>query len=108
MKALAVRDDSEVAQARRAAATLAVRLAFDEEEAGRVALVATELATNLLKHGGGELLLGGYEDDVEDAGVQLVALDHGRGIANLDQAMRDGHSTAGSLGAGLGAIRRQS
>jgi len=108
VKACTLRDESEVAQARRAAVVLAGRLGFDEADSGRVALVTTELATNLLKHGGGgELLLGDYE--IEGAvGVEVVALDRGPGIANLAEAMRDGHSTTGTLGGGLGAVARQS
>lgn len=108
MRSLLLRDESEVAQARRAATAVAAEIGFSEEETGRVAIVATELATNLIKHGGGgELLVGAY-DDGDGAGVELVALDRGRGIADLAAAMRDGHSTAGSPGTGLGAIGRQS
>src|SRR5947199_29497 len=48
-----VTETTQVAEARRAAGDLARRESFDETDAGRVAIVATELATNLLKHGGG-------------------------------------------------------
>ena len=106
MRAIPVRDESQVAEARRGAVLVARGLGFGEEDAGRVALVATELATNLIKHGaGGELLVGSY-DDRTGAGVECLALDKGRGMASIEASLQDGHSTAGSCGTGLGAITR--
>ncbi|MFF9765560.1 SpoIIE family protein phosphatase [Streptomyces sp. NPDC014636] len=73
-------------------------------------LVATELATNLLKHaGGGRMVANLVACPAGGAGtsVQLFSLDNGPGIADVDAALRDGHSTApGSLGAGLGSCLR--
>lgn len=108
MRAISVRDESQVAEARREAVTVAQSLGFGEEDAGRVAIVATELATNLIKHGtGGELLVGTY-DDRTGIGIECLALDKGPGMADVEASLRDGHSTAGSAGAGLGAITRGS
>jgi len=72
LTAIRVSEQSQVAEARREALAQANRLGFDEEDAGRVALVATELATNLVKHvrGGGEILAGIY-DDTSGTGVEL-------------------------------------
>src|ERR1700756_3741470 len=50
---LRVADSSEISAARRAACDLAGKIGLDEELAGRAALLVTEMATNLLKHGGG-------------------------------------------------------
>jgi len=108
MQSLAVVETSQIGAARRCASEIATTLGADEAAVGRVAIVATELATNLIKHGGGgELLLSSYEQG-SAAGVEMIALDRGRGIANLQECLRDGYSTAGSAGHGLGAIRRQS
>jgi anti-sigma regulatory factor (Ser/Thr protein kinase) len=108
MIALAVHDQSQVSEARRGAIELAQREGFGEVDAGRVALVATELATNILKHGnGGEILAGTYGEG-PDSGVELIALDKGPGIANVAGALADGYSTAGTPGKGLGAVVRQS
>jgi anti-sigma regulatory factor (Ser/Thr protein kinase) len=105
---VAVSDTSQVAEARREAVMIAARNGFSEDDAGRVALVATELGTNLVKHGrGGELLIGAYEDG-EGSGVELIALDRGPGISNVEQCFQDGYSTAGTAGNGLGAVMRQS
>jgi anti-sigma regulatory factor (Ser/Thr protein kinase) len=102
-----VSDPSQVAEARRAAATICRELGFDPVRAGRVGIVVTEAANNILSHGGsGEILLRRQAGRV--TGVELLALDRGRGIEDLPVAMADGHSTAGSRGTGLGAIQRQS
>jgi hypothetical protein len=72
--------------------------------------VVTELATNLVKHtagAGGELVFSPMIDGAA-VGLDILSLDQGPGIVNIAESLRDGHSTAGSLGTGLGAIRRQS
>ena len=79
---------------------------FDDVRSGQVAIVISEAATNILKHAGeGRIALlpvfGG-----DSAGVEVLALDKGPGIANLGQALRDGVSSAGTAGTGLGAMRR--
>lgn len=108
MISVSVTEASQVADVRRQATTLAKGSGFGETAAGRVAIVATELATNLVKYGSqGAILVGTYEDDT-GAGIELVALDKGTGMANVADALRDGHSTGGSAGTGLGSVRRQS
>jgi len=108
MRAQIVADASQVAESRRTATALAGQIGFDATDSGRVALVATELATNLLKHAGsGEILISTF-DDASGSGVELIALDQGPGIRNVNASLRDGYSSAGTAGHGLGAIRRQS
>ena len=101
-----VGDGSEVAAARRIATQCAEAMRLSEIVTGKVALATTELATNLLKHGGGGMILFGSEEDTPRRGLAIVALDKGRGIANLSMAVQDGYSTAGSQGQGLGAVAR--
>ncbi len=108
MRAVVVSDASQIAAARREAMELAARHGFGSEAAGRVGLVATELASNLIKHGGGgEMLIGPYEDGGR-GGIELIALDRGRGMADVGACLRDGYSSAGTRGQGLGAVRRLS
>jgi hypothetical protein len=77
-------------------------------DTGRASIVATEGATNLLKHaGGGEVVVSTLPPG-QAAGVDLLVLDRGPGIADPQRALTDGHSTAGTPGTGLGAMRRQS
>jgi anti-sigma regulatory factor (Ser/Thr protein kinase) len=105
---IAIKENSQIAEARREAITVAQRNGFKEDDSGRVGLVATELGTNLVKHGrGGELLIGAFEDK-EGSGVELLAIDQGPGIGNVEQCLRDGYSSAGTPGNGLGAVIRQS
>jgi anti-sigma regulatory factor (Ser/Thr protein kinase) len=107
MISVAVSENSQVAEARRQAVDIAQRNGFSETEAGRVAIVATELGTNLIKHGnGGEILIGTY-DDRGVGGIELIALDKGKGMANVDACLADGYSSAGTPGHGLGAVFRQ-
>ncbi len=102
-----VADQSQVSSARRAATDVAKARGLKETEIGRVALIATELATNLLKHAErGEIVIDAFADS-SGGGVELIAFDKGAGIADLGRAMEDGISTAGSPGMGLGASRRQ-
>lgn len=118
---LPISDQSHVADARRQAAGLTAYVTNSEEERGRVALVVTELATNILKHAeSGEILVQPAQTCSEFStgvklnqihgrvGIDIIALDKGGGIANINESMRDGQSTAGSAGTGLGAIQRQS
>ncbi len=105
-RAIEVCDQSQIAGARRVAGAIARTLGFDEVHCGQVEIVASELATNLWLHArGGSLLMRSH--GLID-GIELIAVDHGLGMANIDVCLRDGFSTAGTLGHGLGAIRRLS
>lgn len=101
-----IEEASQVARARRGAVELARAQGLDEVAAGNVAIAVTEAATNILKHAqSGQVLLrplGGGPD----AGVEVIALDRGPGIADLGASLRDGHSTAATPGTGLGAMQR--
>ena len=104
----AIAHASDVAAARRAGQKLADALGFDDVKAGRLAIVVTEAATNILKHAGeGMLTIMRTQSSVPMAGVDVIAIDNGPGIVDLDFALRDGVSTAGTSGTGLGALRRQ-
>jgi anti-sigma regulatory factor (Ser/Thr protein kinase) len=107
---------SQVGDARRAAVNLAESSGFDEEQAGRVGLAVTEMASNVLKHAANGQTLNNYIgrilvrplEDGEISGVEIIALDKGSGIADVPASLRDGHSTSGTLGGGLGALARMS
>ncbi|QEI05143.1 SpoIIE family protein phosphatase [Pigmentiphaga aceris] len=102
----AVADATQVGAVRREAQTLAQDAGFSEVTTGELAIIVNELASNLIKHGGGgELLLSRVLDDAR-VGIEVVAVDKGVGITDLARCMTDGYSTAGSLGVGMGAISR--
>ena len=100
---------SQVAENRRLVLWLASRLGFSEERGGKAALIASELGTNLAKHArGGELLVRAIStSEGEATGIEMLAIDKGPGLPEIAAARRDGYSTAGTLGHGLGAIERQ-
>jgi anti-sigma regulatory factor (Ser/Thr protein kinase) len=93
----------QTGEARRRAATMAANAGLDEESAGRLAIIATELASNLWRHAGrGEIV-------VTNCGgrcIEVLALDNGPGMGDVARCFQDGYSTAGSSGTGLGAVQR--
>lgn len=103
-----VTESSQVGEARRAALRLAHPLPLTESRRADIALVATELATNLARHAqGGQLLLQTIRSNGAEF-FELLSIDSGPGIADLHRSMQDGYSTGGTAGTGLGAIRRLS
>ncbi len=101
-----VTEASQTGEARRAALRLAGSVGFSEDAAGRVSLAATEAANNLHLHGGGGELLLRTLDRGGVGGVELLALDRGPGMADVDRCLVDGFSTLGTAGRGLGAMSR--
>jgi anti-sigma regulatory factor (Ser/Thr protein kinase) len=103
-----VRDASEIGEARRAALGLAHRKGLSQDIEARIAIVATELATNLLKHANEGFVAINEFVDADGSGIELLALDKGPGITDVARCLVDGFSTAGSPGSGLGAVTRVS
>ena len=105
---LEVTESSQVAEVRRVATEMARAEKMTVAETGRLALVATEMSSNLVKYGkAGTVTLTRYLDSGQH-GVQLIGVDAGPGFADFSASARDGNSTAGSLGIGLGVIQRSS
>ncbi|MBV9762029.1 MAG: ATP-binding protein [Acidobacteriaceae bacterium] len=107
-RAYPIDEVSRVAEVRRAASMLAQDEGLDETQTGKVALVATEVCTNLLKHAqGGEVFLSRLSD-YSGAGLEILAVDRGPGIIDVERCLTDGYSSAATPGTGLGAIVRAS
>lgn len=99
---------SDVSAARRYGTQLADSLGFNETESGKLAIIISELATNIVKHAeSGSVSVTPFQHDEMDS-IRVVAIDKGPGIADLAHSMRDGISTTGTAGNGLGAIKRLS
>ena len=96
------------AAVRRAAERLAVQLGLPERKIADLSIVTAEAAGNLVKHADQGSVLIRVVRTEQQAGVEVIAIDHGPGMADLTRSIGDGHSTAGTLGIGLGAIVRQS
>jgi anti-sigma regulatory factor (Ser/Thr protein kinase) len=104
-----INEASNVGELRRVVIDLAKGLSFDEERTGRLAIIANEMSTNILKHAGCSGKVAIRKPVQKDIyGIELIAIDRGVGIKNMGFALRDGFSTAGSMGSGLGAIKRLS
>jgi anti-sigma regulatory factor (Ser/Thr protein kinase) len=104
-----VDDPSRVAEVRRAGERIAHEEELDGESAiPKVSLVITEICTNLLKHaGGGEVFLSALSPR-SGPGLEILAVDRGPGISDLQRSFTDGYSSTDTAGTGLGAITRLS
>lgn len=106
--AIAITEPSQPGEARRTALALANRLGFKETERGNVGIVVTEVANNLVQHTqGGVILLRAIEQHPA-IGIEILSLDKGPGMVDVDACLQDGFSTGGTSGNGLGAIQRLS
>lgn len=104
---LEVQEPSQVGGARRAVGGLARQLGLSDDDAGAASLAVTELATNLVRHGGGgEIAVWWSPDAAGEPTIELVAMDSGPGMIDLARSFSDGYSTSGTAGSGLGSVRR--
>jgi serine/threonine-protein kinase RsbT len=79
---------------------------FSLVEQTKMITAASELARNTLEHGGGgEVRLEALNDGPK-LGLRLTFKDTGPGIADVEQAMKDGYSTCGGMGLGLSGSKR--
>jgi anti-sigma regulatory factor (Ser/Thr protein kinase) len=101
-----VDEQSQIGAARRAATAVGSECHLGADGVGRLALVVTEAATNIVRHAGRGLIILRVLAASPVPTVEVLALDKGPGINNLERAMRDGYSTAGTAGEGLGAMQR--
>ncbi len=100
-------DSSRIAEVRRAAVLLGQSMGLTPDLIAQASLVTSELCTNILKYAErGEVWISTLTANGAAYGLDIVALDRGPGIANFDAAAKDGFSTGGSLGIGLGTMRR--
>lgn len=105
--AIRMSDASQTAEVRRLTHDQVKSLGWSEVDSSKAALVATEIATNLLKHAQqGVFILNAGSGAEAKSSLQIVGVDHGPGMADIARCLDDGYSTAGSPGTGLGAIKR--
>jgi serine/threonine-protein kinase RsbT len=104
--AVAIRTEADVVSARQAGRELAASIGFNRTDQALIATAISELARNILNYAGsGEVRLSHRSARGRD-GIEVVADDKGPGIADLDDAMRDGFTTSGGLGLGLPGTKR--
>jgi len=104
---LPIRSQADIVLARTKGERLARSIGMEEPQAADVAIAISELASNLLKHRvtAGKIIIREIAEE-GNKGIEVISSDKGPGIADIDQAMTDGYSTAGSLGIGLPAVNR--
>jgi len=103
---VSVRSEDEVVRVRQLAREWAISLGFGLVDQTKIVTAASELARNMVIYGGGGTLHVTPFTDGARRGVRLVFEDRGPGIADLEQALRDGFSSGNGLGLGLGGARR--
>ena len=105
---LVIDETTQVGAARRSAVALGTAHHLGADAVGRLAIVVTEAATNILRHGGGGVMLLRAFGAEGSATIEVLALDRGPGIPDVARAMGDGYSTSGTAGHGLGGMQRLS
>jgi len=102
-----IRSDEDIVTARQTGRSLAAALKFTPGEATLVATAISELARNIVTYAKqGEIRIKMLNGGAVRSGIQVIAHDDGPGIPDVEQALRDGFSTSGSLGIGLPGVRR--
>jgi serine/threonine-protein kinase RsbT len=103
---IAVANESDVVKVRQAVRALALEIKLSLVDQTKVVTAASELGRNLLIYGGGgEVRLSVVQLGMRN-GLRAVFEDHGPGIPDIEQAMRDGFTSGGGMGLGLGGARR--
>ena len=101
-----VTHQSDVINARRSAREVAQNKGFDHVASEEIALVVSELGSNLVRHASGGVITLEWVSEDSREGLLVCAEDSGPGIADVEHAFGDGVTTAGSLGYGLGTVNR--
>jgi serine/threonine-protein kinase RsbT len=101
-----INSDQDIVTARQKGRLLAAAVGFSSVDATLIATAISELARNIIAYAkSGEIRLAAVNGSAR-RGIRLVARDQGPGINDIQQALRDGFSTSGSLGMGLPGVRR--
>jgi len=104
----AVQSAEDVVSVRQMVRQRAVELGFNLVDQTKIVTAASELARNTLQYGGGGTVTIDTVENLGRRGVRLTFEDDGPGIPDVDLAMKDGYTTGGGLGLGLGGARRLS
>ncbi|GAB3050976.1 SpoIIE family protein phosphatase [Spirosoma pulveris] len=99
-------DRSYLAQLKKGVSQMAIQVGFQPQRLAEIDIIVAEMATNLIKHGGGGELLVRPVQALPQAGLELISIDNGPGMTDTTRMFQDGISTTNTLGQGLGSIRR--
>lgn len=101
-----IRSGEDIMQIRQAARAQAVEAKFSLIDQTKLVTAVSELARNTLEYGGGGTAELESLDQNGRFGLRITFTDQGQGIADIEQALRDGYTSGGGLGLGLGGARR--
>jgi serine/threonine-protein kinase RsbT len=101
-----VREAHDVVAVRQLVREWSLYAGFSLVDQTKIVTAASELARNTLTHGGGGRVRLEALNDGDRRGLRLIFEDDGPGIADIQQALRDGFTTGGGLGLGLGGAKR--
>lgn len=104
--AVSIEAEADIAAARRVVREVATKIGFGVTETVRIVTAASELGRNVHKYAGKGTMHWRCLNDGVANGIELCFEDKGPGIANLDEALKEGHSTGGGLGMGLPGAKR--
>jgi serine/threonine-protein kinase RsbT len=102
-----IRSSEDVVRMRQWVRARAMGIGFNLVEQTKIVTAASELARNILEHGGGEghVQLELLTNNAR-TGLRLTFEDKGPGIADIEQALKDGFTSRSGLGLGLGGSKR--
>jgi len=101
-----IANSSDVVLARQKVRQWAMEMKFTLVDQTKLVTAASELARNALEHGkGGQMVIEQVENSIKN-GLKLVFEDRGPGIPDIEAALRDGFTTGGGMGLGLGGSKR--
>jgi anti-sigma regulatory factor (Ser/Thr protein kinase) len=107
-ESVVLHDEAQIGRVRRSVRRCAAELGMSERQLAELEICVKEIGTNAVKfgRGTGQLFFARTDESLQPAGMEIVYTDKGRGIEDTALAIEDGYTTTGSLGAGLGAIKR--
>jgi serine/threonine-protein kinase RsbT len=103
---VSIRDQSDVVRVRHEVRAWAAKYGFSVVDQTKIVTAASELARNTLIYGLGGACTLAWIEAGERSGLSLTFADEGPGIADIPQALRDGFTTGGGMGLGLGGAKR--
>jgi len=101
-----LKNSNDVVAARQKVRSWATELRFSLVDQTKLVTAASELARNALEHGSGGVMILESLSNGAKSGLRLVFEDQGPGIADIEQALKDGFTTGSGLGLGLGGSKR--
>lgn len=106
VETMPISTSDDVVRVRHKVRSWAIEMGFNLIDQTKLVTAASELARNTIDHGGGGELRLEALNEGNRSGLRLTFEDHGPGIEDVELALKDGYSTAGGLGLGLGGSKR--